>query len=293
MPFRAPVCSRRWRAAPAAAAGRPQDADGVTTPLGSQPQPAPHQPTLLVAEDDRINQKIIVRQLDLLGIRADVAADGQIAIERWRAGGHDLVLTDLHMPNMDGYALTAAIRHEEARRGGARIPIVALTANALHGERQRALDAGMDEYLTKPLQLEHLRTALARWLPASTAASLGAGAARPQSSMGALAEPPLAAPTVLPEHDGSALAGFFSTSRELGSELEQAVRQHDLVRLARAARQLQSSARSVGAVELADRCREVADACEAGTWAQTQARTLPLRRELHAIQQEVGPWLAR
>jgi CheY-like chemotaxis protein len=88
--------------------------------------------------------------------------DGVEALDRWRYGGFGLVFTDLHMPGMDGYALVDAIRHEEA--GGAQMPVVALTANALIGEAARAQAAGMQEYLTKPLRLESLRTTIERWL---------------------------------------------------------------------------------------------------------------------------------
>ena len=86
----------------------------------------------------------------------------------WRAGKYALLLTDLHMPEMDGYALAEAIRREEASRGTARekrMPILALTANALRSEATRAEAAGMDEYLTKPLRLTLLKAALSRWLP--------------------------------------------------------------------------------------------------------------------------------
>lgn len=91
---------------------------------------------VLVAEDDEINQKVILQQLALLGHAAEVAPTGVEALRMWRNGHYGLVLTDLHMPEMDGYALTEAIRREEA--GQRRIPILALTANALRGEANRA-----------------------------------------------------------------------------------------------------------------------------------------------------------
>ncbi len=123
---------------------------------------------LLVAEDDEVNQCVILRQLELLGYAAEVAADGQAALDMWNAGDYAMLLTDLHMPSLDGCALAEAIRHAEALRpAGARrrMPIVALTADALRGEAARALAAGMDEYLTKPMQMRLLGQALERWLP--------------------------------------------------------------------------------------------------------------------------------
>jgi len=91
---------------------------------------------ILVAEDDEINQKVILRQLELLGHAAEVAVDGQEALAMWRRGQYAMLITDMHMPEMDGYALTAAIRAEEDPTD--RLPIVALSANALRGEELRA-----------------------------------------------------------------------------------------------------------------------------------------------------------
>ncbi|HRG71485.1 MAG TPA: ATP-binding protein, partial [Thauera aminoaromatica] len=127
---------------------------------------------ILVAEDNETNQKVIVQQLALLGFAADVASDGEQALARWQSGNYALLLSDLHMPKMDGYELTAAIRGAERAAeaenpGGARrIPIIALTANALRGEAVRCLDAGMDDYQSKPTPLAELKAMLEKWLPA-------------------------------------------------------------------------------------------------------------------------------
>jgi PAS domain S-box-containing protein len=142
-----------------------------TAPMLSSAQPASER-RLLVAEDDEINQEVIQLQLDMLGYRADLAANGVEALKLWRVGqGRYLaLLTDLHMPEMDGYALTEQIRREEAASGlTERLPILALTANALRGEAERAQELGLDDYLTKPLMLEELEQALARWLGTSEA----------------------------------------------------------------------------------------------------------------------------
>ena len=102
---------------------------------------------------------------DVAGATRRVHGNGQEALRMWREGSYALLLTDLHMPDMDGYTLTESIRQEEATRpGGRRMPILALTANALHGEAMRALASGMDDYMTKPLQLDMLRAALERWM---------------------------------------------------------------------------------------------------------------------------------
>ena len=118
---------------------------------------------ILVAEDNEINQKVIRQQLTLLGYAADIARDGREALKRWESGNYALLLTDLHMPEMDGYQLTAAIRLAE--EGKARRPIIAFTANALKGEAEHCRAVGMDDYLSKPVQLAHLRAILHKWLP--------------------------------------------------------------------------------------------------------------------------------
>ncbi len=118
---------------------------------------------ILVAEDDKTNQKVITRQLSMLGYAAEIAVDGQQAWEMWQTGRYSCVLTDLHMPKIDGYELSRRIRAAEPK--DTRVPILILTANALSGEAENAKNAGVDEYLTKPLQLQILSAALARWMP--------------------------------------------------------------------------------------------------------------------------------
>ncbi|KIL99949.1 Chemotaxis regulator - transmits chemoreceptor signals to flagelllar motor components CheY [Paramagnetospirillum magnetotacticum MS-1] len=133
-----------------------------------QPPPAPR-PTswtgapILVAEDHPVNQQVIRRQLHLLGFAAEVFPDGSAALAAWRARPYSLVLTDCHMPIMDGFQLTAAIRAEEEGKGR-HTPILALTANALAGEAERCLEAGMDSYLSKPVELPQLQEALTNLL---------------------------------------------------------------------------------------------------------------------------------
>jgi two-component system sensor histidine kinase/response regulator len=118
---------------------------------------------ILIAEDNETNQKVIVRQLALLGYTADVAADGHEALNLWRSGNYALLLTDLHMPRMDGYELATAVRAEE--KENARIPIIALTANALKGEAEHCRAVGMDDYRSKPSPLADLKEILNKWLP--------------------------------------------------------------------------------------------------------------------------------
>lgn len=118
---------------------------------------------VLLAEDNAINQEVAVGMLEALGCRVTTAEDGHEALNLLSRVGPDLVLMDCRMPKMDGYEATGLIRAQERYSGGARIPIVALTANALVGDREVSMNAGMDDHLCKPFTIEELREVLERW----------------------------------------------------------------------------------------------------------------------------------
>ena len=121
---------------------------------------------VLVAEDNSVNQRVALAMLARLGLTAHAVGNGREAVEAARDLPFDLILMDCQMPEMDGYAATAAIRASEA--GGPRVPIIALTADAIDGARERCLRSGMDAYLTKPIRQEELITALQVWLRVGT-----------------------------------------------------------------------------------------------------------------------------
>jgi CheY-like chemotaxis protein len=157
---------------------------------------------VLVADDNETNQMVAARMLGKLGYRADVAANGREAVEALARIAYDLVLMDCQMPEMDGFEATRAIRQAEAGRGR-RTPIVAITANALRGDRESCLEAGMDDYLPKPVDLEALCACVTHWLKAAAgaapeAAPDGAAAAKPSASAPTPAPAPVGAKPVAP-----------------------------------------------------------------------------------------------
>ncbi len=123
---------------------------------------------VLVAEDNAVNQLLIRRLLEKMGCTVELVSDGRQAIDAWASGRFDLVLMDCEMPETDGYEATRAIR---ARETGARTPIIAVTARALSGDRERCLAAGMDDYLTKPIRPQDLRAMIERWARTTTTSS--------------------------------------------------------------------------------------------------------------------------
>ncbi|MEO7040087.1 MAG: response regulator, partial [Candidatus Elarobacter sp.] len=117
---------------------------------------------VLVAEDNPVNRKLALQQLKKLGYGAHAVTDGREAVDAVAHGDYDLVLMDCQMPELDGFEATREIRRAEASRGG-HVPIVAMTANALQGDREACLASGMDDYLAKPVQLASLRTVVERF----------------------------------------------------------------------------------------------------------------------------------
>ena len=225
---------------------------------------------ILVAEDNETNQKVIQRQLAVLGFAADVADNGRQAMEQWQNGDYALLLTDLHMPQMDGYALTMAIR--AAEQGSRRMPIVAISANALKDEAEHCRAVGMDDYLTKPVQLANLQAMLKRWLPAAAEASPDS-LATPAGPVDVTVLHTLVGddPAMIREF----LQDFRSSAAQTAVELKAACADGKAAQVSALAHKLKSSARAVGALALGDRCAELE---QVGKTGQVEALRVLLPR---------------
>lgn len=153
------------------AADTPAPVAAAATPAPIAPSPASvaapdataQQPVLLV-EDNPVNRQVAQRLLTLAGITYESAENGKEALEKMNAGQFAVVLMDCQMPIMDGYTATRKRREYEAEHGLPRVPIVAMTANAMLGDREKCLDAGMDDYMSKPLNRALLESTLRTWM---------------------------------------------------------------------------------------------------------------------------------
>lgn len=229
-------------------------------PETQNPEPRP----VLLVEDDPVSRRVVLRMLQRLGVSADHVADGQAAVEAVAARPYALALMDCQLPVLDGYAAAAQIRQQEAAHPQAgRTPIVALTATSQDTDRDRCIAAGMDDFLTKPLDLRRLAGVLAHWnIPhqSPSAARDPAAPATPGASLEPLPAdvPPILDPAGLPLVDGrlpepyqEIMQLFQQEAARRMAAITEAAAQSDHPLLARVAHTLAGSASSIGAARLA------------------------------------------
>jgi PAS domain S-box-containing protein len=252
---------------------------------------------ILLAEDNETNRDVLREQLRLLGYCADTAEDGQVALEKWRSGLYALLLTDCNMPYMDGFALTRAIRTDELP--GKHLPIIAITANAMQGEVQRCLDAGMDDYLSKPLRMDELAPMLEKWLPLPDEAldlpenipELIAAHASSASATGTFDTWNSNTLSQLVGDNQSLhqrlLEKFLSNANQQVNSIETATLAGDAHKAGTVAHTLKSAARSVGAMALGELCQQIETAGLAGDATGCTAMTQGLTEALAAAQQAI------
>ena len=218
-------------------------------------------------------------------------ANGREALERWRGANYALLITDLHMPQMDGYELAALIRAAETDHR--HIPIVAGTANTVKGEARRCREVGMDGYMTKPLQLSALNGKILRSLSPPAAAQDRVEATAPKtetSNCQTQASPNLADLNVLaalvgddPGEMAEVLAMFHTNSEQLRDEIRRGISSGNLQAVADATHKLKSNARSIGAFSFGQTCADIEQVAEAGNSQRLRGRLAPFEAELAAL----------
>ncbi len=224
---------------------------------------------ILAAEDNATNQIVIKRMLAQRGYAVEIADNGLAALQRYEADpSYGLLLTDFHMPEMDGFALTAEIRKRE-RETGRKLPIVALTADALPGTEQRCLASGMDGYLTKPIDSKALALVLEKWLPG--AAALRQIAHRgPKKAGAAQIDPQIfdvarftATFGALNAETRAVLAQFLNDARKMSAALNAAMDAQDWAEARHQAHALKGAGASIGAVRLGQLASDVQNCLDA------------------------------
>ena len=261
---------------------------------------------VLLAEDNPVNQQVGEAMLAKLGLAVAFAANGEEAVRLARTETFDLILMDCHMPVMDGYEASTAIRaHATAQR----IPIIALTANVMEGNRERCLAAGMDDFLAKPYSLDQLQEVLRRWMgAAATVATIDAAgqagavdAAQVGEGEAAIDRGFLEQFRELDPAGGLALADrilgvYLDTCGKSFTQIEEATAAGDGEVLRRAAHSLKSSSGNVGAKRLYALLREFEGLGRDGGIEAARARLDELRHafaracaELRALREEIGP----
>ena len=254
---------------------------------------------LLVVEDNPTNRDVIGRQLAVLGYAADLAEDGVVGLEALAAGRYGAVLTDCHMPRMNGFDLARRIRADELAAGRPRLPIIAITAGVLDGEPEKCLEAGMDDFLPKPLEMSALDAMLERWVPRSVSGD----AVSPSES--ASSGPP--ARKVMPANDKvldtRTLTDLFgddpATLKEIlgefveagGANVDELLAAHhvrDAAAVSLAGHKFKSSARAVGANPLADLCSSLEVAGKNGDWGLIDGQMAALEPTFRAVVEEIN-----
>ncbi len=262
----------------------PQDAKPVHALAASMiPEPLPppmanaREVRILLVEDNPVNLLVAQKLLGVLGFEADTATDGEAALSSMESTRYDMVFMDCQMPVLDGYAAPRRWRAMETESGGRPIPIVAMTANAMAGDRERCLAAGMDDYLSKPVAREQLDACLQRWLPRQPvlpSQTNGAAPADPESaSAGAQARAlPILDSSVIDELYEVAGADtitilqlFLDDAPGIIEQLEAAAANRDSMQLRDLAHTLKSSSANVGAQAVSNAARRIELAARTGT----------------------------
>jgi two-component system, sensor histidine kinase and response regulator len=236
-------------------AGRPQEA--VALPVESAPVAkarAGIRGSILVVEDNLINQQVALGILQIQGYSVAVANNGREALDAYAKGAFDLILMDCHMPEMDGFEATMEIRRREQASGSRRVPIVALTANAMAQDRDECLNAGMDDHVAKPFSMQTMQDMLDRWMPQASAGPAKVSDILDRhvlEQLGALrvdGKPDLLARTI---------HLYLVESPKLMQKLKHATLDRDAPEIARCAHSLKSSSANVGASTLSRYCADI------------------------------------
>ena len=279
------------RESPKDAAGGSSVPQPFVTSHNLKEEKAQRRPHALVAEDNKVNQMVAVRMLEKLGIRADVAVNGLGAVEACQRTHYDFILMDCQMPEMDGFEATRSILDSEPARGGPHVPIIAVTANAMKGDREKCLASGMDDYLAKPFKIEQLRALLERWMPPATAepykvepvAASHQGSAVDARVLNAFSA---RAGDGLPHFVSGLKEQFLTEARFRLAAISEAVGHGEASALKQAAYALKGSSTIVGATAMAGLCADLEQSAQQGGMTGAAALAAQLENEFGRVREE-------
>jgi CheY-like chemotaxis protein len=239
---------------------------------------------ILVAEDNAVNQKVALQQLRKLGYTADVVASGLEAVESLERIPYDVVLMDCQMPEMDGYEATRWIRQREQEHRLPRLRVVAMTANAMQGDREKCIAAGMDDFVTKPVRIEELEAMLERTPNdqpprQETPSDRHAVNTETLDRLRDLRVPGQADPVA------EIIDLFLEQTPDLLGLLKKAIEEKDVETIGTTAHTLKGSCANLGAELMAVWCRELETLAKQGTLEAAGHVLLQLEQELGAVRQ--------
>ncbi len=254
---------------------------------------------VLMAEDNSVNQIVARNMFKLIGCTFDIVPNGQEAFEAVKRGGYDIVLMDCQMPVLDGYAATRAIRDWEVAQGdGRRIPIVALTANALVGDADICLAAGMDEHLAKPYSRNQLTASMAHWLPDELVEMASQERGDTPTAPAPLQASDNSSVTLNqraldnirsldPDGDAGVLKEVIGIYIDEApghlNALRQALSKQDTAEIARVAHALKSASQNVGASQMGEACRQLEQAGKAASVGMSASLIASVDAQYHAV----------
>ena len=279
---------------------------------------APISGHVLLVEDNAVNRQVAQRLLMLLGVSFEPVENGKEAVDALAARPFDAVLMDCQMPVMDGYTSTRIVRQNEAVQPGKHIPIIAMTANAMAGDREKCLKAGMDDYLSKPLNRTLLEQTLRKWLPAGartrTVAPTVPGVPRPPMPVLAAMPAPMSAPVgslpsehvldteiirdlveVMGDEFTDLVRVYLEDTPKAISALEQAATRGSVEGLIAPSHSLKSTSANLGAMGLADLAKRIEHGARAGTLTATEAPMLvsEVKRSFVRVTNELNALLTK
>jgi EAL domain-containing protein (putative c-di-GMP-specific phosphodiesterase class I)/signal transduction histidine kinase/DNA-binding response OmpR family regulator len=256
---------------------------------------------ILVAEDNLINQELMAAQLDLLGYHADYAENGAQALAHWQKGDYQLLLTDIRMPEMNGYDLVREIRELE-QHSGQRASVVAITANALEADVELCFEAGIDDVIAKPVELDDLRKALDKWAPAasSDAAELSPIAEAVETAVGDNAVEEVIDFEVLMQSTGDKpdlhrhlLQSYRDALAQELDHLQQAFAWKNSEQIVEYSHKLKSSSRSLGVTGMAQVCEALEAAAKKQSWPDLEVLVPNLQQNAARTLTSIEAYLQR